>query len=169
MFSMMTGAPHIQAVDAATGDILWDEEIAALGNLMTATGDTLLVAEPHFNGTNLLVARDVATGNEVWSVNLSDDPVAMTTAGNRVLVLRSHGKLDAVDLDTGEVAYAVDVRGDAQNVNPYQSQDLDHEDHRLAVDGDTLYAALQDGSIVAVDLATGTGKWWALREIPGQV
>jgi outer membrane protein assembly factor BamB len=169
MFSMMTGAPHIQAVDAATGDILWDEEIAALGNLMTATGDTLLVAEPHFNGTNLLVARDVATGNEVWSVNLSDDPVAMTTAGNRVLVLGSHGKLDAVDLDTGEVAYAVDVRGDAQNVTPYQSQDLDHEDHRLAVDGDTLYAALQDGSIVAVDLATGTGKWWALREIPGQV
>ena len=74
---MMTGAPHIQAVDAATGDILWDEEIAALGNLMTATGDTLLVAEPHFNGTNLLVARDVATGNEVWSVNLSDDPVGL--------------------------------------------------------------------------------------------
>jgi hypothetical protein len=46
---------------------------------------------------------------------------------------------------------------------------LDHEDHRLAVDGDTLYAALQDGSIVAVDLATGAGKWWSVRPVPGQV
>lgn len=168
-FVMKIGGPQVQAIDADSGDVLWEAETEVKdggnGIHMATGGDKLLVA-----GTSQLVALDVATGQEAWTAKISGSPVTMAVSGNRVLVLSDGDMLDAIDVETGQPIYSVDIQGEAQDFYPISySKDLTGYKYRLAVDDGTVYAALDYGSVVAVDIETGTAKWWSLRSTPGQV
>ncbi|MCC6945182.1 MAG: PQQ-like beta-propeller repeat protein [Thermomicrobiales bacterium] len=159
---------HTQAVDMATGDVLWDAPLDIRGEVMASAGNLLLVGGPvggllkDFS----LVALDQATGNEVWRVSLSGLPVAMTVDGNRAYVLGSENQLDAVDSHSGQPIYAVDIGGAAKPGNPLWAGS---SQNRLAIAGTTLVAVLADGSLAGVELESGTGRWWSIRQESGFV
>jgi outer membrane protein assembly factor BamB len=168
-----TTEQRIQAVDAETGAILWDEHLDIGGRVLAAYSDLVLVAGQlglYIASEPQLIALEAATGNEVWRAPLSEPPVAMTVVGDRALVLSQDNNLDAIDLTTGESRYVADIGGESTPLDQVSSPmpPLASND-RLAVIDDTLVAVLADGSLAGIDIETGASKLWLLRQEPGRV
>jgi outer membrane protein assembly factor BamB len=163
--------PQVQAIDSETGSVLWEQSIDINGQLL-ATHDDLLLITGQTTGSSespaLLLALDPETGEEIWRAPLSQSPVAMTVAEDRVLVLGSDNQLEAIEPDTGKTIYSSDI---ADESRPRAGVDRIHfelvSETSLAVVDDTLVAVLADGSLAGVDIASGTVKWWSIRERPG--
>jgi hypothetical protein len=79
-------------------------------------------------------------------------------------VLTESNVLHAIALESGQSISTTNVGGRAKPNGSFFSPD----DFRLAVTDDMLIAVLSDGSVAGIDLETGNGRWWALRETPGE-
>jgi hypothetical protein len=114
--------------------------------------------------TGAIVALDAETGQEAWRAEISGRIAAMIVVGDRVLVLTESNILHALALESGESISTTNVGGRAKPNGSISYAG----DFRLAVIDDLLIAVLSDGSVAGIDLETGNGRWWALRETPGE-
>ena len=167
-FYTVTAANHTQAVDMATGSVVWDRPLNVRGEVMASSGERLLIGGRV--GALLkdfsLVALDQTSGNEIWRIELSGLPKSIVVDGDRAFVLSADNKLDAVDLQTGSSIYTTDIGGESKPVDPAMATG---SQHGMVIDGETLVAVLADGSVTGVDLESGDGRWWNLREWTGAV
>lgn len=126
------------------------------------------------DGSEYAVALDAEGGGELWRTRVDrlyrdgqgNGPRATPTVHDgRVYVLSGHGRLAALDADTGLSAWSHDLTEEYGADGPnwgYASSPLIEEDLLLVdVGGD-------DGaSIVAFDLESGAERWRAGDDIPG--
>lgn len=156
------GPDRIVGVDRATGDALWTVELESdlgAGLLYTQFAPTRsgeVVVFPGCDATSEsgcgLVAVDRATGDTRWRFDTDladrsavDDTGAYTLSGRDLVALES---------GTGEVRWRVPLDAPAPTFH-------------LAVDGERVYAALADGTVVAFDVGTGAESWRSA--LPGAI
>jgi outer membrane protein assembly factor BamB len=173
-FSRDSGPQYIQAVDTATGKVLWEKQIATEAGILVASDDILVVAELYATSqdqdpTHHLVGLDAQSGIQRWDVKLAGPPAAATLMGDRVMVLGWNNTLDALAIQDGQQIYSVDVGGKSQWPNglPIQFANFSYEPGRMAAIGSTVAVVLADGSVAAIDGETGTGLWWIYRSLQG--
>lgn len=139
---------YVVALDLASGGKLW----------RSRTGERL-IAGPTVAGDHLLlgtrdgevVALSTATGEREWTTSLSSEVIAPPAAGDDLAVVRTlDGRLVALSLATGARRWSVErnvptltLRGTSAPV----------------IDGDTVYAGLDNGQVLALELATGEERW----------
>ncbi len=188
---------NVYALDAATGNCLWDFETDApiIGGLVLTNG-RLFTASTDGN----LYALDPATGNEEKSAHAGDVWSRPALADNILYVADVNGKLRAFDTDTLEEVWdepfsvsagfltdplllngTIVVGGlgqklygvDATTGNEQWSFDGAKNWFwgRPLADGDTVYATNLDSRVFAIDAATGERLWQfaALAPIRGGV
>ncbi|HEY7660363.1 MAG TPA: PQQ-binding-like beta-propeller repeat protein [Actinomycetota bacterium] len=106
-------------------------------------------------GPEAVYGIDLASGEQRWTVTRDGPPapVAIATGGDRTLVLFTDGrdaesaKLRAIDLDTQKDAWDVPLTLGAVSRTG------------VTVDGDQAFVADGDGTVYAVDVATGAESW----------
>ncbi|MCO5223686.1 MAG: PQQ-binding-like beta-propeller repeat protein, partial [Thermomicrobiales bacterium] len=164
-----TGKPDpgiVRALDLETGTELWSVVLDVTSRVMTVSDELLL-----FGGlvlptgqTEAVVALHAETGQEVWRAEISGRVASMIVIGDRLLVLTQSNMLNAITLESGQSISITNVGGRSKPAG----SPISLGDRRLAVIDDMLVAVLADGSLAGIDLDSGEGKWWALRDTPGQ-
>ncbi|MFF4250897.1 serine/threonine-protein kinase [Streptomyces sp. NPDC001663] len=92
-----------------------------------------------------LTVRDTATGEQLWTKKIGDDWSWRPTVANGLVFLPG-GKLDAVDVDTGDIRWTLSPNGRRGFYNP-------------TVIAGVLYAGDYDRGVWAVDVRTGKRIW----------
>jgi outer membrane protein assembly factor BamB len=109
---IVVAADRVVALDAASGDLVWDA-IRSAGPAGTAAVAGGLVI--HASGREAdagIVGRDLADGVPRWRVSTGSTVTAgITVAGSRVYVGTSGGTVLAVEARTGKVAWRSEVSG----------------------------------------------------------
>src|SRR5688572_13283911 len=166
-------AGRVLALNAATGDTIWDSEVARTGKKGSiwlfwkrrtidggisggpAAGGGVVVAGGR-NGQ--VVALDPETGAERWRENATSEIISSPVIAEGQVVVRSNdGKVFAFDVNTGERRWVFDrglpnlsVRG---NGSPVAA-------------GPLIYLGYDDGSVLAVRAADGGLAWEQLIAEP---
>ncbi|WP_112309748.1 outer membrane protein assembly factor BamB family protein [Pseudogemmobacter bohemicus] len=138
-----TGAGRTVAMDAASGERIWDAEEGALGPMAIAGGSVFLVSDEA-----RLARLDAATGEVIWAVSLpyfTAEKVrkhkAITAhygpvlAGGRIWVASSDGVLRGFSPTDGSLVASVEIPGGAAT--------------QPAVAGGTLYVVSNNGQVLA--------------------
>lgn len=136
---------HVVALDAKTGDEHWRTAVSPSGAAVhtpAGVGDRIVVSTD-----GELIGLDAATGAVAWRVDLKGDVTATTVLADGVAYVGVTGDTDvghlwAVDLSSGQVRWTLD--------GPWQAP---------AIAGTTGYTANTDGTIAAIELATGHELW----------
>jgi outer membrane protein assembly factor BamB len=133
---------HVYALDAATGATRWTIPIGGILSVsLHADSGVLYLA----NGDQL-DKRDARTGRPLWTVR-TEFAKAPTPVGDRVFV-RDMSIVAALAADTGRSVWRYDAGG--------------RFDERLAVaDGIVCCFNANDGTLIALDQATGAKRWSA--------
>ncbi len=139
------------AVDRASGETLWTYEAGLQIVVTPAVAGGLVYSSPRNDNTgpSVVVALDATTGAEVWRSAPAEatncftpaiaDGVAYTNCDN--------GSTYAFDAGSGEIIWQTDL-GAATIVSA-----------TLAIAADTLYEAIDERVIRALDIADGTERW----------
>jgi outer membrane protein assembly factor BamB len=152
------GGDALQAVDLATGDVVWRHETAGWwppGGAMVAD-DTLYATA--WDGTT--VALDTTSGDERWrAATPGEGPKAPAVVDDVVVVgTDTRGNLYGLDRDTGETRWQRRLPGNITDA-PTAGAGAVHVTVSGGEDG--------AGRLVAVDAATGATAWEA--PLPGSV
>jgi outer membrane protein assembly factor BamB len=135
------GAGTVWALDATSGDVLWQRDDLEAVTAPTAAGGVVVVGT---RGDGL-VSLDGATGATRSEVDLGSRPVSPpSTDSERWYVGTDDGVLVAIDRD-GEVRWVFGT-GDELAAQP-------------SVAGDTVVIASYDGFVYGVDRITGGERW----------
>lgn len=90
----------LYAVDAQTGDIIWEKDIGGRAGSPTVTNDTIYVS-----GNSGIHALDVATGDEQWT----NSEFFKTTILNYADGVLYTGDIGAIDAETGESLWSYSI------------------------------------------------------------
>jgi len=133
-------APLVAGIDAASGDVLWQNEFPeGLGDAPTVGNGTVFV--PHSNGT--LYALDPETGEEQWTYQLGSKLEAEVNYHDGTVYAHAAYAMSAVDAASGEQQWQV------ESTSPYGI---------LSSNG---LLATAGGQVTYRDRATGERQWAA--------
>jgi polyvinyl alcohol dehydrogenase (cytochrome) len=172
-FGDWAGALH--AVDAATGAVVWEEQLTKHAITATALVTDRHVFVPDVDG--FLHARDRATGSAVWTVEVDDQPSAaivsapvlvdgmliMGVAGNSPFA-SMRGSVVAVDADTGVEMWRVNITDENSGAGGgvWTAGAVDRELGLVFFGtGNTMQGPVSPlaDALVAIDYATGALAW----------
>jgi outer membrane protein assembly factor BamB len=138
----------VRALQLATGRELWraDTKVELSGG--PAVGEGIVVVG---GSGGELVALDVGTGAQRWQVATGGEVLTAPTVANGIVVVRTvDGRLRGLRVSDGGEAWSYEqpvprltLRGNGAPV----------------VDGDMVFAGLDNGKVVALSLATGDLLW----------
>lgn len=156
-----TAFGELTALDAATGETLWVQELdaAATGAPMVSGGVVHVVTR-----NALGWAIDAATGRILWQIlgAPSDSGIAggpsPALAGPLVVFPMSSGQLIAAVSGPGTQAWAASVAGQRPRRAFSRISDISADP---VVVGDTVYAGNHSGRVAAFDATTGQTRWSA--------
>ncbi len=141
------GSTHLNAVDAASGKLLWSQPLPSKGpgsSPLVVDGAVVILA-------GKLAAYDVVTGNQLWEQpkvsGNNSSPSAWQKDGKTVLICNSRNELAGVDLKTGAVLWTTPGGGDSTP----------------AISGDRVVALSRDGKVGFAGYrlsTTGAEKLW---------
>ncbi|GAB4513543.1 MAG: hypothetical protein Tsb0019_10940 [Roseibium sp.] len=154
-----TSYRQLAALEAGSGRVIWKADI-----------DTPARGAPVAGNGHVFV---VSQSNEVYALNQSDGSVAWTYAGieetggvlsaaspaisgNRVIVPFSSGEIMAIDIKSGEPAWADGV---SRGFRTLALSGLADVSASPVVSGGTVFATGVAGRTVAVDVRTGQRRW----------
>jgi outer membrane protein assembly factor BamB len=143
------GDGHIYAVDAKTGEKLWNLDTARAGQPNVAVTDSVVYAVTHGN-VYALGARD---GTILWNVKVDGGiwyPPVVTDDLLIVAFDRSRGRLTGLDLDTGETRWIYVYSEDP---------DLLSEFTYMHLRGTILFAGSSGQGLFALDADSGALLW----------
>lgn len=142
----------VQAIDAETGEMLWQQAHRWAGNLFAIEDDVL-----YFDGGgNTLTAVDAKTGAELWRANIAGDPLALTEDEHRLFVLLSTDMVTARDAKTGEELWIAQMTAPQQSTGG--SASLPAID-KIAVEDSIVAAVSTTGVLSGFDAKTGEERW----------
>ena len=158
-----TGFGFLTALDAATGAILWEQDLDATGTgSPTVMGDLVYVV----SGDATAWAIDVNTGRIRWQMaatpsrnNLVGGPAPAVT-GDRVIFAHSSGEVQAVTRDGGVQVWGALVAGRRAGFAKSVVGDISGDP---VVAGGRVYVGVQSGVTVALDEETGQ-QLWSVKE-----
>ena len=139
---------NVVAYNLETGDVLWESSLKTqLSSGPHAAGDKIYVCDSSGNVT----ALNRISGKQVWQVKLSSEILSRTVESDGYLVVRTaDGSIFALDSDTGKQQWVFDrsmpvltLRGTSDPV----------------IASGIVYAGLDSGKLVAIDLLSGTAIW----------
>ena len=131
----------IEALDAASGDLLWQTETPMPTNGVISHGLCLVEGHP-----DTVIALDTATGDKRWQKSPGELD-QMTVIGDTLVVFSDDGTT-AYSLPGGEQRWQKDDRVECFVVSEGVSER-----------GVTLYAGEGDGTVSAIDPETGDVRW----------
>ncbi|HET9660952.1 MAG TPA: PQQ-binding-like beta-propeller repeat protein [Thermomicrobiales bacterium] len=142
----------IQAVDAESGSIEWQQAYRWAGNLLTIEDDTL-----YFDGSgNTLTAVDAQTGTQRWQANIPGNLRAFTDEDDRIFVLLDNDMVAALDELTGEQLWA--SQGSLPP-NASGGSASEQAGASIAVEGKTVAVISTSGVLSGFDVQTGEELW----------
>lgn len=163
---------HVEALDSATGDHLWQAgQLLIFGGLaVTETHVFTLVIEIGEQDDGLtpmfLVAMDAATGVEEWRAELGDPVGGMGASpivvGDTVYIADPDGTAHAFDTASGDerwtstAATSDDPRTEARSPDEGEYQGASGS---IAVGDGHLYVVNASGEVVALDITSGDERW----------
>ncbi|SEO28637.1 Outer membrane protein assembly factor BamB, contains PQQ-like beta-propeller repeat [Salinihabitans flavidus] len=156
---VVTGFGVLMALSPATGDVIWEQKLLAVGN-STPTfykGRVYVVA-----GDETAWAVDAATGRVDWrlgalpSVASLQAPTAPALTDRLAIFGFGSGEMNAVFREGGTRLWNVSITGQRPGRAINTVGDISGDP---VIDGGTLYAANHTGRLVAMDLDTGQRKW----------
>jgi alcohol dehydrogenase (cytochrome c) len=154
-----TSDTHIVALDAKTGRVVWDHEVASRASLYGMTGGPLVAKGKVMVGTtgraaggNLIVALDAETGQEAWRFHTIAQPnTPFGNSWNGVPVEKRNGAsvwvAGSFDSATGLALFGV---AQTYDTGPYRD---------LVKEGDVTNDLLYTDSTVAINPDTGRLAW----------
>ena len=154
-----TSDVHVVALDAKTGRVVWDREVASrasgygmTGGPLVAKGKVMVGTTGRAAGGNLIVALDAETGQEAWRFNAIAQPnTPFGNSWNGVPVEKRHGAsvwvAGSFDPATGLALFGV---AQTYDTGPYRD---------LVKDGDVTNDLLYTDSTVAINPDTGKLAW----------
>ena len=140
---LQTGDGLVTALDASTGQVLWQNaETGTAENTPAVAQGSLFLVTP----SGELVALDTKTGAEQWRFGSTLNPECMPVVLDGVVYMGSDdGKVYAIDAVSGEARWQSTISG---------------PDWRsLAIGDGMVYAGTGNGQLDALDLATGKMRW----------
>ncbi|NBB53355.1 PQQ-binding-like beta-propeller repeat protein [Rhizobium sp. CRIBSB] len=151
---VMDGEARVSAVDAATGQVLWDTDVRPEGRERGGFGGGLAVGGGKVfvaSGYRSMTALDVETGAVLWT-SAVDAPLhgAPTLSASRVYVIDVDNQLIAFNVNTGQQDWS--YRGIVEPARIMRASSP-------AVTGDTVIAPFSSGEVIAVRASTGQGLW----------
>jgi alcohol dehydrogenase (cytochrome c) len=149
-----TSDVHMVALDAKTGRVVWDREVASrtsgygmTGGPLVAKGKVMVGTIGRAAGGNLIVALDAETGQEAWRFHTIAQPnMPFGNSWNGVAVEKRHGAsvwvAGSFDSTTGLALFGV---AQTYDTGPYRNlvkgpditNDLLYTDSTVAIDPDT--------------------------------
>jgi outer membrane protein assembly factor BamB len=144
----------VQAVDAETGAVRWQQAHKWAGNLFEIEDDVL-----YFDGgDNTLVAVDAKTGVERWRATVEGNPVAIDEDDdtNRIFVLLDTDFVTALNDETGEQLWV--AQGQVPQ-NPTGGSASIPAVGKIAVEQNVVAAISTYGVLSGFDAATGEERW----------
>lgn len=142
----------IQAVDAETGTVTWQQAHRWAGHLFAIDDDVL-----YFDGGgNTLTAVDANSGAELWRASVSGNPMAITEDDDRVFVLLDNEMVSALDKKTGDELWV--AQGSAPQAASGGSAS-DSASQLIAVEENVVAAISTSGVLSGFDVATGEEIW----------
>ncbi|MFG2905732.1 PQQ-binding-like beta-propeller repeat protein [Kitasatospora sp. NPDC048286] len=145
----------VVALDARTGEQLWERKAAVNGPL-TAHRGALFHTSEGLGGT-VVTALDGPTGTVLWGSFQYGRVTCPLSAADRTVFAFGGARLHALDADTGDRRWSADV--------PVGSRP--GPTAMIAADGGGVYADAGDDQLYAFDLATGELRWQDQSEPPG--
>lgn len=154
-----SGYRHITALNASTGDILWQQQTdLPIHGAPTVSGGRLYVVDVD----NQLLALDVETGNTTWSYRGITEPARIMRAsspavsGDTVIAPFSSGQVVALRASNGQPVWE-EVLSRTSRTNALS--ELRDIAGRPVISRGFVYAVSQSGVMQALDLRTGNPKW----------
>lgn len=140
------GSSEFHALDATNGSLLWTYEAGDPGPASPVVADGVVT----YNTESCTVySHDAATGERLWNYWLGSPLLSQPAAAGGMIVnaYQRHGgyHLAALDQRTGRVAWRHQLPGEVISAP--------------VVAGSTVYASTQEGSLHALELATGRVHW----------
>ncbi len=143
----------VQAVDADTGTVRWQQAHRWAGNLFEIEDDVL-----YFDGgDNTLVAVNAETGAEMWRATLNGNPIALEEDDDdRIFVLLDTDFVTALNGATGEELWV--AQGQVPQ-NPSGGSASNPATGKIAVEDNVVAAISTYGVLTGFDGATGEERW----------
>ena len=139
------------ALDAASGDVLWQFEAA--GDAAVTVAEGLVFT----GGGRTAYAVDTATGEEVWSHDVGGDILTMPTVADGRVYYGGAQVARALDVTSGDPVWTYEPPARDRG-----SRHLGSQNAAPTVVEDTVYvSASRYEAVFAVDAATGEGRWTA--------
>jgi len=150
---VMDGEARVSAVDADSGQILWQTSVRpdtrdrAFGGGVAVSGNRVFVT----SGYRLVAALDVQNGAVLWTTAF-DAPIhgAPTVAGGRVMAIDVDNQIIALDAATGALTWSYQAISEPARLMRASSP---------AVTGDTVIAPFSSGEVSAIRAANGQELW----------
>jgi len=139
------GWDSVRAVDADTGDLVWNASESGIGSVTTSQGLVITTATDYSDG-DWIRAYHAANGTEAWNVSFEAD--TSVAFGGAFYAVRGE-YLYAYDLQTGAQLWSVDLNEDISN--------------GLSAANGTIYATGQVGTrdygVYALNASDGSERW----------
>lgn len=139
---------YVMALDLASGDKLWRSRTGdRLISGPTVAGDLLLLG----SRDGQVVALSATSGEREWTAELSSEIIAAPAANDELAVARTlDGRLVAIDLATGKRRWTIERNVPTLTMRGTSSP---------VIEGNTVYAGLDNGQVLALDVSTGEERW----------
>jgi outer membrane protein assembly factor BamB len=139
---------YVMALDLTSGDKLW----------RSRTGNRLIAGPTVAGGLLLMGSRDgeivalsATSGEREWTAELSSEIIAAPAANDELAVARTlDGRLVAIDLATGKRRWTIERNVPTLTMRGTSSP---------VIEGNTVYAGLDNGQVLALDVSTGEERW----------
>lgn len=154
-----SGFGFMAALDAATGELLWQSERGTPLRNPPTVADDLVIA---VNISNEVFARDTETGDEVWTYTSFEEAARFLAAaapaveGESVVVPFSSGEVASLNLVNGRPQWQA-VISRTTRLNALST--LGDIAGSPVIDRGAVFSVSQAGQMAGIDLRTGTVAW----------
>ncbi len=138
----------LAALEAATGRLLWRQQIASQSRQIDVDATPLVLGERVYvaSVSGPLVAMDL-TGNLLWSKPQLRTQLSVQDDGEHLFVATLDSRVYALDMQDGNQLWECDLAGDGRVPTS------------LLIDGNHLLVALSDGRVAALSVQDGNLLW----------
>lgn len=149
----------IMALDARTGEPLWDASVAGEILAPPAYDEGVMVVN---TGAGVLFGFNAETGEQLWSAETDVPPLTLrgisgpVASNGGVLTGTPTGKLQANILDSGIMAWDTPITTPSGATELERIVDIDMTP---VIYGGTIYAVSYNGSLASVELRSGRVVW----------
>lgn len=138
------------ALDADSGEVLWEREIGAVSTRPVVERNRLYVATKRGE----LLCLDALGGDEIWRHRTGSPFLEPPVLGDERVYAASEGdEVFALDRQSGEVEWRYEDEREAE---------LSLHGHAgVTLDGDELFTGFSSGALVSLDIESGEPRWSA--------